>query len=63
MPVVTGIECLKQIMSSCPDAKVVMVTSVGKENLIAEAMELGAKAVINKPIDESTVMPIIDTLL
>jgi len=63
MPMVTGMECLKQIMDLSPEAKVVMVTSVGKDNLAEEAKQLGAKAVIVKPIKEEDVLSVVNPLL
>ena len=63
MPVVTGMECLKKLMPKHPDAKVVMVTSVGKDSSIEEALSVGAKAFILKPIREDETLATIDAVL
>ena len=63
MPVQTGIECLKNIMTKFPDAKVIMVTSVGKDNMVKEALSLGAKAYLVKPLEEYDVLTTVDIVL
>jgi two-component system, chemotaxis family, chemotaxis protein CheY len=44
-----GTEALKEIMAFDPNANVIMVSSVGQEKVIEEAMSSGAKAFIAKP--------------
>ncbi|MCL2203534.1 MAG: response regulator [Defluviitaleaceae bacterium] len=63
MPILNGIECLKMILNANDAANVIMVTSVGKDSLVAEAMKIGAKAVIVKPIEKSEVLSKINALL
>jgi two-component system, chemotaxis family, chemotaxis protein CheY len=47
-----GTEALKEIMALDPGAKVIMVSSVGQEKVVQEAMSSGAKAFIAKPFKE-----------
>ena len=63
MPISNGLDCLQKVVRACPEASAVMVTSVGKDNFIDEAMSLGAKAVIIKPIQESEVLAVIGSLV
>jgi two-component system chemotaxis response regulator CheY len=63
MPILNGIECLKKIMHSGEGANAIMVTSVGKEKLIAEAKSIGAKAVLVKPIEKKDVLNVINSLM
>jgi CheY-like chemotaxis protein len=63
MPILNGIECLKKIMKTDDDAKAIMVTSVGKEKLINEAMAIGAKAVLVKPIEKKDVLNVVNSLM
>ena len=63
MPIMTGMDCLQEIIKSDPAAKVIMITSVGKDSLIQKAKEMGAKAMIVKPINEEYVMEIVNSLL
>ena len=51
MPNMTGIEVLKEIGQE-HGKKVVIVSSVGQEETINEAKELGADAYVTKPFDE-----------
>lgn len=52
MPVMSGIEALKEIKIKYPDAKIIMVTSHGEEKLVMEAITSGAKGYVLKPLDE-----------
>ena len=49
MPVMTGIESLRQILAHDPKARVVMVTSEGHRDMVIEAMKIGAKGYVVKP--------------
>jgi len=59
MPIMDGLEALKNIMEYDSEAKVVMCSAMGQQKLVVEAIELGAKDFIVKPFDEQRV---IDTL-
>ncbi len=50
-----GIEALREIMASDKKAKVVMVSAVGQEQMVKEAMDLGAEDFIVKPFNASKV--------
>ena len=58
-----GIEALREIMASDKKAKVVMVSTVGQEQMVKEAMELGAENFIVKPFNASKVEEIVKKLL
>ena len=62
MPNCDGIAALKEIIKEDEDASVVMVSSMGQEAYIKEAISSGAKGFIVKPFDESTFMAILDSL-
>ena len=49
MPKKNGIEVLKEIMESNPEARIVMLTSEGQKSSVVEAIALGAKDYIVKP--------------
>lgn len=55
MPVRSGIDALRDIRAFDPDARVVMVSAVGQEVIIKEALGMGAAGFIIKPFDESQV--------
>ncbi|MFA6730975.1 MAG: response regulator [Eubacteriales bacterium] len=60
MPDMTGIEALKKIREADPDAKVVMISAMGQERMVKEAILGGAKSFIVKPYKEEH---IVQTLL
>jgi len=52
MPEKDGIETLKILKEQHPEFKIIMVSSMGTEDKVSEALELGATAFIQKPFDE-----------
>ncbi len=58
-----GIEALKEIKAKDKGAKVVMVSAVGQEQMVKEAMELGANDFIVKPFDSSKVADTVKKVL
>lgn len=50
-----GIEALRLIKDFDSEAKVIMVTSHGEEKLVIEALTLGAKGYILKPVNEEKI--------
>jgi two-component system chemotaxis response regulator CheY len=63
MPLVSGVDCLRNIMKNFPDATVIMVTSVGKEKLVEEVKQIGAKAVMKKPFEKEDALNVINSLV
>jgi len=51
-----GLEALSRIMGENPDASVVMVSSMGQEIMVRDAIVLGAKSYLLKPFDEQQVV-------
>jgi len=56
MPEMNGIEALKEIKKIDPNAKVVMCTAVGQEQMMKMAIKLGAKGYIVKPFQAPKVI-------
>ena len=63
MPRMDGITALEQIMAFDKNAKVVMVSALGKEELVKKSLLLGAKNYIIKPLDRKKVLERIATCL
>jgi two-component system chemotaxis response regulator CheY len=63
MPEEGGKDCLTHIMEKHPDAKIIMVSSVGKDNLIDEELKIGAKAFIVKPFEKENVLSVVNKIL
>jgi len=59
MPIKTGIEALSDIMSYDLSAKVIIVSSIGTNNKLKEAIQLGAYDFFQKPIDEGQLKKVI----
>ncbi len=56
MPNVDGITVLKKIRENYPEARVVMITALGKGNKILEALNAGAKNYITKPYEDEQII-------
>ena len=63
MPVKSGIDALREIRAADPDARVVMVSAVGQEVIIKEALGMGASGFIIKPFDETQVQDMVKKVL
>lgn len=63
MPVKSGIDSLRDIRSFDPKAKVVMVSAVGQEVIINEALNMGAAGFIIKPFDETQVLTAVENAI
>ena len=56
MPEMSGIEALKEIMKINPAAQVIMVSAMGQENYVRDAIISGAKGFIVKPYKEESII-------
>ena len=66
MPLVEGIEALsalKAMIEENPQAKVVMVSALGQENVVEECIRAGAKAFIIKPFRSFNVAEVVNDVL
>lgn len=58
-----GIDALKLIKEYDKNAKIVMVTSHGEEKLVIEALTVGAKGYVLKPVNEEKLNTIINKVI
>ncbi len=63
MPVMDGLTTLKRLTETHKGAKVVMLTSVGEQAVLMEALSSGAKNFLVKPFEEDKVLEIIHSLM
>lgn len=56
MPKMDGITCLSNIMEFDQNAKVIMISALGKEQLVKDCLIKGAKTFIVKPLDRAKVL-------
>lgn len=63
MPKMDGITALTKIIEFDKNAKVVMVSALGKEDMVKKALLAGAKNYITKPLDRKKVLERIKMVL
>jgi len=56
MPVLDGVSALEKILEFDKDARVIMVSALGKEDVVKKSLILGAKSYIVKPLDRKKVL-------
>lgn len=63
MPEMDGLEALRAILAIDPNARVAMVTAVGQQSVVMEALKTGARDFVVKPFDASRVLHAVHRLL
>jgi two-component system chemotaxis response regulator CheY len=63
MPVMDGIQAVKKIIGSFPEAKIVVISAFDQRSMLFEAMENGAKHYIIKPITADKLLGVISEML
>ena len=63
MPVMDGIEALKQIKLVDSDAKVIMVSASSQKDKLIEAVKYGAEDFIAKPFEPGQIITVLDKLI
>ena len=63
MPKMDGITALNEIISYDKDAKVIMISALGKEDMVKKALLAGAKNYITKPLDRKKVLERVASVL
>lgn len=63
MPEMDGIQALKEIKKTFPEANVIMCTAMGQKNMVVEAIQSGAKDFIVKPFQPERVVEAVNKLL
>lgn len=63
LPDTTGLEVLKTIHKRKPEQHVIIVSAVGQDMVVEEAIQNGADAYITKPFNEENVLEVIDQVM
>lgn len=63
MPDMGGIEAVREICKSHPDAKILMCSAMGQQALVVEAIQAGAKDFVVKPFQPSRVLEAVQRVL
>ena len=58
-----GVEAAREILEFDPDAKIIMVTSLGQEKLLQECIEAGVSDYIVKPFTMDRIISSVDNTL
>jgi len=63
MPDMDGIQATAKIITEFPDAKIIMVTSHGQEDMVRQAIKAGARGYILKPVDPDKLAAQIEAII
>jgi len=63
MPNKTGLEALAEIRGFAPKAKVIMLTALGQEAMVVQAVQAGARDYVVKPFDPDRVLTALQKIL
>ncbi len=63
MPEMDGIHAVPEIMKVSPATKIIMVTAMGQQSMVIEAIKMGAKDFVVKPFEKSRVYQAIRNVL
>lgn len=63
MPEVSGIEALKTIRESDPNAKVIMISAIDQREPLMEALKLGAADYVVKPFEKDRVLEAVQRVM
>jgi len=62
LPDANGLDLLESILTVQPRTKVVICSSIGQEPIVRKALDLGAKAFIQKPFTPEKVLEVLNSL-
>lgn len=62
MPKLDGIGATRGILSEFPDARIVMITALGQEGVVLDALRAGASGYVMKPINADKLANMIDRI-
>ncbi len=63
MPEMDGIMAIKEILSQSPNTKIIMVSAMGQQSMVIDAIKMGARDFIVKPFDKTRVQQAIENVL
>jgi len=63
MPDMGGIDAVREICKTDPDAKILMCSAMGQQALVVEAIQAGAKDFVVKPFQPSRVLEAVQRVL
>lgn len=63
MPEVGGLEAIEDIIKVSPKTRIIMVSAMGQQSMVIEAIKLGAKDFVVKPFEKSRIIQAIKNVM
>lgn len=63
MPVEDGLEAIKQIVKYNSEAKIIVISAIGQETIVQEALQTGAKDYLLKPVSEDKLLTALKNII
>lgn len=63
MPDMDGLEALKELRKIDPGARIAMVTAMGQQSIVLEAIKAGARDFVVKPFDPNRVLAAVQKMI
>lgn len=63
MPEMDGIKAVKEVLKVSPDTRIIMVSAMGQQGMVIEAIKMGARDFVVKPFDKTRVYQAIKNVL
>lgn len=63
MPGIDGIDTAKMMLKKWPDAKIIMMSSLGDDEIIEQAKQIGIQHFICKPFEENTLIDVLKEMV
>lgn len=63
MPEMDGIQAVKEVLNVSPKTRIIMVSAMGQQSMVIEAIKQGARDFVVKPFDKSRVYQSIKNVL
>ncbi|MCX7923216.1 MAG: response regulator [Clostridia bacterium] len=63
MPDMDGIKAVEEIVKVSPNTRIIMVSAMGQQSMVIEAIKLGARDFVIKPFEKSRVLQAIQNVM
>ena len=63
MPIMDGLEAAKKIKEMDPEAKIIMLSAMGDDEIVAEAKDLGIDIFLKKPFNDYKIISAISNIV
>ncbi|MCX8131007.1 MAG: response regulator [Clostridia bacterium] len=63
MPEMDGIKAVQEVLKVSPETKILMVSAMGQQSMVIEAIKLGARDFVVKPFEKSRVLQAIKNII